>query len=348
MDDTMDDTAPAPPFWSVLEFTYSDRSTDSEFVMMCHKHRFFVRLSVEQFVPSPQLREKYLFFLDVAEHFELDGYTVDDFYDWVADPMLPIFRELSPSDNTGSTLDEFLFPETQVYVVLADGDKMVAIQQQEAEDIPQVFGVSFPEDTDFTPWPTFSPSEIRTSNEQIGAGPSHTPRKVFLKDGTAAYLKLTDPGDKSILLHEIETYRKIHNARLDKTLQISRLIGLVQIRDDQEVMVYGLLLTYIDCDHMTLRCAVQPETPEHLRNRWATQVGDTLARLHDAGVVWGDAKPESVLVDQQDDAWIIDFGGGYTEGWVEQGLAGTREGDLQALGRITEFIRTSEEEPTSI
>ncbi|KAM6484686.1 hypothetical protein HDV62DRAFT_404479 [Trichoderma sp. SZMC 28011] len=337
------------PFWSVLEFTFSDRSTDTEFVMMCHKHRFILRLSAEQFVASPQLREKYLFFLEVAEQFELDGYTVDDFYDWVAEPMLPIFRQLSPSDddNTGSTLDEFLFPETQVYVVLADGDKMVAIQQQEAEDIPQVFGVSFPEDTDFTPWPTFAPSEIRTSNEQIGAGPSHTPRKVFLKDGTAAYLKLTDPGDKSILLHEIETYRKIHNARLDKTLQVSRLIGLVQIRDDQEVMVYGLLLTYIDCENMTLLCAVQTETPTSLCTRWAAQVGDTLAQLHSPGIVWGDAKPANVLIDRHDNAWIIDFGGGYTEGWVESGLAGTKEGDLHALGRIVEFIHTAEE-PTSI
>ncbi|QYT00356.1 Protein kinase domain-containing protein [Trichoderma simmonsii] len=315
--------------------------------MMCHQHRFILRPSVEQFAASPELREKYLFFLNVAENIELDGYTVDDFYDWVAEPMLPIFRELPPRDNIGSTLDEFLFPETEVYEVLADGDKMVAIQQEESEDISQVFGVSFPEDTDFTPWPTFKPSEIKTSNEQIGPVPSHVPRKVFLKDGTAAYLKLTDPGDKSILLHEISTYRKIHNARLDKTLRISHLIGLVQSIDDKEVMIYGLLLTYIDCENMTLRCAVQKETPEHLRTRWASQVSDTLAQLHDARIVWGDAKPNNVLVNYHDDAWIIDFGGGYTEGWVERGLAGTKEGDLQALGRITEFIHTAEE-PTSI
>ncbi|PKK55005.1 hypothetical protein CI102_321 [Trichoderma harzianum] len=284
------------PFWSVLEFTFSDRSTDSEFVMMCHKHRFIVRLSIEQFVASPELREKYLFFLDVAEQFELDGYTVDDFYDWVAEPMLPIFRELPPIQNVKSTLDEFLFPETHVY-------------EAPVHHIPQ--------------------------------------GKFFLNDGTTAYLKLTDPGDKSILLHEISTYREIHNAHLDKSLRISRLIGLVQSRDDQEVIIYGLLLTYIDCGHVTLFCAVKPETPEHLRNRWATQVGDTLTRLHDAGIIWGDAKPANVLVDEHDDAWIIDFGGGYTEGWVERGLAGTKEGDLQALGRIIEFIHTTEE-PTSI
>ncbi|KAF3072987.1 hypothetical protein CFAM422_004911 [Trichoderma lentiforme] len=305
MDDIVDDT----PFWSVLEFTYSDRSTDSEFVMMCHQHRFIVRLSVEQFITSPQLRERYLFFLDVAEHFELDGYTVDDFYDWVAEPMLPIFRELSPRNHIGSTLDEFLFPETQVHVVFADGDSMVAEEQQEAEDIPQV--------------------------------------KVFLKDGTAAYLKLIDPGDKSILLHEIETYRKIHDVHLGKTLRISRLIGLVQAIDDEDVVIYGLLLTYLDCGHMTLLCAVQLETPTNLRTRWATQVSDTLARLHDAGIVWGDAKADNILVDQHDNAWIIDFGRGYTEGWVEPGLAGTREGDLQALDRIIEFIRTAEG-PTSL
>ncbi|KAJ4858207.1 protein kinase domain-containing protein [Trichoderma breve] len=319
-------------FWSVLEFTFSNRSTDSEFVMTCHQHRFVVRLTVNQFVASPQLREKYLIFLDVAEQFELGGYTVDDFYDWVAEPMLPIFRELSSSDNIGSTLDEFLFPETHVHELFVDGDKMVAEEQQEAEDIPQGFGVSFPEDTDFTPWPTFTQSETR---------------RIFLNDGTAAYMELMDPGNKSSLLHEISTYRKIHDAHLDKTLRISRLIGLVQARDDEEVIIYGLLLTYIDCDHMTLFCAVQPETPANLRTRWATQVGDTLAQLHEAGIVWGDAKPENVLVDQHDDAWIIEFGGGYMEGWVEQGLAGTREGDLQALGRITEFIHATEE-PTNI
>lgn len=84
-----------------------------------------------------------------------------------------------------------------------------------------------------------------------------------------------------------------------------------------------------------------------MRTRWASQVDDTLTQLHDAGIVWGDAMPEEVLVDRNDDAWIADFGRGYTEGWVECELAGTKEGDLQALGRITKFICTAEE-PTSI
>lgn len=35
-----------------------------------------------------------------------------------------------------------------------------------------------------------------------------------------------------------------------------------------------------------------------------------------------------------DDAWVVDFGGGNTVGWVDRGLHGSVEGDEQALARI--------------
>ena len=40
--------------------------------------------------------------------------------------------------------------------------------------------------------------------------------------------------------------------------------------------------------------------------------------MHDTGIVWVDAKPDNVLTDQNNDAWIIDFGGGYTDGWASK------------------------------
>ena len=36
--------------------------------------------------------------------------------------------------------------------------------------------------------------------------------------------------------------------------------------------------------------------------------------------------------------WIVDFGGGVTEGWVDVDKADSRERDLQALSRITEIL----------
>lgn len=47
-----------------------------------------------------------------------------------------------------------------------------------------------------------------------------------------------------------------------------------------------------------------------------------------------------MLIDHvTDDAWLIDFGGGWTEGWISQELAGTVEGDELAVKKIFEFLR---------
>jgi len=60
--------------------------------------------------------------------------------------------------------------------------------------------------------------------------------------------------------------------------------------------------------------------------------------LHRVGAVWGDAKTDNILIDKDSNAWVIDFEGGYTEGWVDEDRAGTKEGDLQGLGKILDRI----------
>jgi hypothetical protein len=67
-----------------------------------------------------------------------------------------------------------------------------------------------------------------------------------------------------------------------------------------------------------------------------------LKKLHEAGVVWGDVKAANVLIDKDNNAWIIGFGGGCTEGWVDCEKAGTVEGDLQGLANIMDFISNEE------
>ncbi|KAF4417527.1 Serine/threonine-protein kinase PKH1 [Fusarium austroafricanum] len=162
------------------------------------------------------------------------------------------------------------------------------------------------------------------------------PRKVRLNDGTIAFLKLVHRGDKQFLKNELDTYRKIDGAQLDNMVRISCLHGLVRNNDR---VIFGLLLTYIDCECVTLSCAVQPGTQVAQREKWAAQIQEIVGQLHDAGIVWGDAKPDNILIDVNEDAWVIDFGGGYTEGWVPKSLAGTMEGDRIALEKIVEYIR---------
>ncbi|KLP04396.1 uncharacterized protein Y057_7708 [Fusarium fujikuroi] len=308
------DDAPSPsatsPAWSVIQFTFSDRNSDSELAVMCNNKRFIIHLSVDTFSESPKLKDRYLFFLQVAEEFELDSADLQ-------------------------TLHGFFNPETFVYTFQTVSDDRIPHLDRDAQH-QSLFGISVPAEL-CASWKSFDPSEVRICQEDVIGPPSHTPRKALLNDGTIAFLKLVRRGDKQSLKNELDTYGKINRAELDNKMRISRLHGLVRNNDDG--ITFGLLLTYVDCGRVTLSCALTPGTEVSLRAKWAAQVQEAIAQLHDAGIVWGDAKPDNILIDVNEDAWLIDFGGGYTEGWVPKILVGTMEGDRIALEKILEYIR---------
>lgn len=66
-----------------------------------------------------------------------------------------------------------------------------------------------------------------------------------------------------------------------------------------------------------------------------SQIQSTAERLHSVNIVWGDAKPDDVLIDEDNNVIVIDLGGGTTKGWVDRKLEGSIEGDLRGLGRRT-------------
>jgi len=76
------------------------------------------------------------------------------------------------------------------------------------------------------------------------------------------------------------------------------------------------------------------DAPLALRKRWVAQIGNTVSELHGHGIIWEDAKPANVIIDEHDDAWLIDFGGGFTPRWVDELVAESVEGDMQAVGRM--------------
>lgn len=69
-----------------------------------------------------------------------------------------------------------------------------------------------------------------------------------------------------------------------------------------------------------------------------SQIRDTVEQMHQIGVVWGDGKASNVIIDEKENAWLIDFGGGWTDGWVDEELADSVEGDNQAVTRIMTFL----------
>lgn len=95
-------------------------------------------------------------------------------------------------------------------------------------------------------------------------------------------------------------------------IRCCRLHGIAKSHVDDSIL--GLLLTYIDANYVTLRCAAGVESSTDIKDRWIDQIRETVQQLHDSGVVWGDVKPDNVLMDANDVPWLIDFGGSYTGG----------------------------------
>lgn len=151
------------------------------------------------------------------------------------------------------------------------------------------------------------------------------------------------------LNRELDAYKNIHTSDLGEDVLVCRLVGIAHEHEHDSTV--GLLLRYID-HHGTLYDAVEDTPGLELKKKWAAQIDRAVHELHRVGSVWGDAKPENILVDKEDNAWIIDFEGGYTHGWVDADKAGTVEGDLQGLQRITRFIfeepRDSESSPREV
>ena len=116
---------------------------------------------------------------------------------------------------------------------------------------------------------------------------------------------------------------------------IIRLVGLVEAEDSDKIE--GMLIDYVD-NARVLRDIDILSTDEC--QKLAGQIKEAIEYLHDKGLVWGDAKAANVLVDEDGNAVLIDFGGGYTNGWVDEVNHDTVCGDLQGLERIISFMRT--------
>lgn len=329
------------PIWS------SERDTDVQLNVFVGNKHFQVDLFTANFKANPKLLKEYLRHVERSAPDYLPPLTdeeftdpMEDFYEWAMKPFLTLFRQIRPLDpNQRYTLQDCLFPETLPYTLQLAGDEVVPVRRDIAAHVRPV-GAMLPASTklDYSMFAVYSPRDIHIPLGHTAVALPPLPCKVYIKGQLVSFLKLALPGDSGSILKELSAYAKIHAAQLGANVRISRLLGIV--KDESTTRIVGLLLSYIECNHTTLLCA--GKGPEHasLRQKWIQQITHSLRELHAHGIVWGDAKPDNILIDKHGDAYLIDFGGGYTDGWVDKQLSNTMEGDLQGLERIVHYVST--------
>lgn len=122
-------------------------------------------------------------------------------------------------------------------------------------------------------------------------------------------------------------------------IRVPMLLGYITHAETGAVI--GLVREWIPSGQLgeTLRdvdvSAVAPE----MRARWVAQIRSMVSRLHDLGIVWADGKASNVVIGVDNNAWLIDFGGGWSQGWVDEENSDTVRGDEQAIENIVKFLR---------
>lgn len=361
---------PSPPYSAhgVRTITGDGAAEDVTVSMRYHGRLFVIDISVSNFLNSPNATKEYLRYIEPIlpdNDGEYDGITETDTFEWVANIFDPIFSQLAPEckasfdpvkiENGSSKplLSEYLFPETFGCRLGAKDEEFIPVHVDNYGSLvtPRSFlGCDLLDELET--WTRFfEPSELEVV--------FHRPKQALYLTPELVLADLDKSGNKTLcffkgygltseipITRELTVHKKLHDAKLGPEVRVSQLQGIVHMQDEDATL--GLLLSLVDHEEgMTLQSALYDNPPQHLRERWAKQVSHTVEELHRVGAVWGDAKTDNILIDKDSNAWVIDFEGGYTKGWVDKDKAGTEEGDLQGLGKIPDWIESSTPLPSN-
>lgn len=352
------------PHYQKCGHTLCNRDEDSRWFMVhvkMHGRTLTIEVCREEFQNSPTRLDEFTQYLEIlqvgtegewfSDEEDSDGghgvseppmqrpmldLSLDGCYEWAVRPFLPVMDELAPrpSETSTITLQHFFSGESFEAKLQAVDDVLLSGAIHAWDDMENVVG-----DAGIR-WKTACPIFQTREVEVLSDDPTYIlidePTRVRVQGKEVFFKAFLDPDD-SIGAHEVLTLEKISKAGFDpRQVRTSRLYGIVK---DDKSHVIGLLLNYIRVDETLYDKVIETQSlGTDMKDKWKRQMTGTVEALHGAGIVWGDVKASNVLVDTTGDAWVADFGGGYTEGWVDRDKAGTIEGDLQGLRAIIDFI----------
>ncbi|MCJ1345380.1 hypothetical protein MMC31_003587 [Peltigera leucophlebia] len=329
------------PMISATEEVNCGIGSDCEITLICNNRRFIVLLSrcpLSCFDKPNSIEYTYLKRLDGAleskDLLELDT-TIEEISGLVATLCQPIFKEFASDESQVLDLDSCINPETyKLQLMTIDGKpKVIRCNSNGSGIIHSTFsGLPVRTAAANLDLPKFPPKQVKVLEKYKGT----SIMKVSAR-GRVMCCKVANDRTHLAIDREFRCLQQISAAGFNPPLRIPKLCGVVGSGNDT---FFGILITNItpNSETPTLGLIDINTVAIPRRKKWASQIEDTIEKLHNVWVVWGDAKADNILIDKNDDTWIIDFGGGWTEHWVHPELADSVKGDLQGLKSIFHFL----------
>jgi hypothetical protein len=307
-----------------------------------------------------------------------DERAIEEQIQILKNPFERLMENIAPKPTLVNYLFDYLYPLYLVLDAGAADQESIEIQPHFNGSVPrQLLGAPGPYLSVREDWLRSLKSFTSRQIELIPTSPDPKehpclcgPSKVIAGDGTICMFKESGQPRKLWLYNQIAF--AFENKQLRPDMRISRLHSVVIDKDGDVLQRYveappeelailnrdgfsgpglppdmdpslserivGILLIYVENRGTLYDIASFSECTEEQRYCWAAEIEGLVEELHTAGVVWGDAKPENVLVDLENRLWLIDFDGSYTPGWVDKDKKETLEGDSQGLNRMKEWL----------
>ena len=249
-----------------------------------------------------------------------DEFDVEDACNWLLNSFQPLLAELAtaspqPEITTHPTLSQYLFAP---YFMCALGatDDVLEPRQRDLTRFPpfRCDRVSMGDDflKGLDQWTrSYHPDDVEISYDH--------PEHVLIRRPTRVAVKGPDGSKvpcffKSVMItlgpehakREVLAHEQIAKAKIPPFPEA--LIGQIRGVVHDGTFVFGILLDRIDKKYELSR-GLAKMSSALLKRRWADQISRSVGYLHERGIIWGDVKAGNVLIDKNDDTWVINFGG---------------------------------------